>query len=161
MDRNDYYGGESTSLNLNQVFFLLIGTSINYKLTLEVICQSYLVIQLWKRFRGEDKPPEQLGSSREYNVDMVPKVLIVFVALWYNLVTSVSYKCLNQTMGACVWFNHQKTERKQKFVALGIVHKSVLEILMFLYDTLVAMAWMKVIMASSPWAIMSFMNTIS
>lgn len=102
MDRNDYYGGESTSLNLNQVFFLLIGTSINYKLTLEVICQSYLVIQLWKRFRGEDKPPEQLGSSREYNVDMVPKVLIVFVALWYNLVTSVSYQCLNQTMGACV-----------------------------------------------------------
>lgn len=43
-----------------------------------------------------------------------------------------------------------KKERKQKFVALGIVHKSVLEILMFLYDTLVAMAWMKVIMASSP-----------
>ncbi|KAM7275176.1 hypothetical protein ACFE04_017042 [Oxalis oulophora] len=46
MDRNDYYGGESTSLNLNQ---------------------------LWKRFRGEEKPPESLGSSRDYNVDMIPK----------------------------------------------------------------------------------------
>ncbi|PRQ18760.1 putative GDP dissociation inhibitor, FAD/NAD(P)-binding domain-containing protein [Rosa chinensis] len=37
MDRNDYYGGECASLNL---------------------------IQLWKRFRGDDKPPAQLGSSR-------------------------------------------------------------------------------------------------
>ncbi|KAI4342297.1 hypothetical protein MLD38_026937 [Melastoma candidum] len=46
MDKNDYYGGESTSLNLNQ---------------------------LWKRFRGSDKPPEHLGTSKEYNVDMMPK----------------------------------------------------------------------------------------
>ncbi|KAH0451271.1 hypothetical protein IEQ34_018570 [Dendrobium chrysotoxum] len=46
MDRNDYYGGESTSLNL---------------------------IQLWKRFRGSDKPPAHLGPSRDYNVDMIPK----------------------------------------------------------------------------------------
>ncbi|CAH8296964.1 unnamed protein product, partial [Eruca vesicaria subsp. sativa] len=46
MDRNDYYGGESTSLNLNQ---------------------------LWKKFRGEDKAPEHLGASRDYNVDMMPK----------------------------------------------------------------------------------------
>ncbi|GFY82824.1 RAB GDP dissociation inhibitor 2 [Actinidia rufa] len=47
MDRNDYYGGESTSLNL---------------------------IQLYTRFRGSDKPPPQLGSSRDYNVDMIPKM---------------------------------------------------------------------------------------
>ncbi|KAI4367501.1 hypothetical protein MLD38_023234 [Melastoma candidum] len=46
MDKNDYYGGESTSLNLNQ---------------------------LWKRFKGSDKPPEELGSSKAYNVDMMPK----------------------------------------------------------------------------------------
>lgn len=46
MDRNDYYGGESTSLNLNQ---------------------------LWKRFKGGDAPPEELGASKDYNVDMVPK----------------------------------------------------------------------------------------
>ncbi|XP_022971898.1 guanosine nucleotide diphosphate dissociation inhibitor At5g09550-like [Cucurbita maxima] len=49
MDRNDYYGGASTSLNL---------------------------IQLWKRFRGNDKPPEQLGMSKEYNVDMIPKFMM-------------------------------------------------------------------------------------
>ncbi|MBA0788716.1 hypothetical protein Gotri_000070 [Gossypium trilobum] len=46
MDRNDYYGGESTSLSL---------------------------VQLWKHFRGDEKPPEKLGASREYNVDMMPK----------------------------------------------------------------------------------------
>ncbi|EYU36628.1 hypothetical protein MIMGU_mgv1a0068451mg, partial [Erythranthe guttata] len=54
MDRNDYYGGESTSLNL---------------------------IQLWKRFRGSDKPPPQLGSSRDYNVDMIPKYIMANGAL--------------------------------------------------------------------------------
>ncbi|OMO97720.1 Rab GDI protein [Corchorus olitorius] len=47
--RNDYYGGESTSLNL---------------------------IQLWKKFRGNDKPPAHLGSSRDYNVDMIPKFMM-------------------------------------------------------------------------------------
>ncbi|XP_031120327.1 guanosine nucleotide diphosphate dissociation inhibitor At5g09550 [Ipomoea triloba] len=49
MDKNDYYGGESSSLNL---------------------------IQLWKRFRGNDQPPEQLGASKEYNVDMIPKFMM-------------------------------------------------------------------------------------
>ena len=47
MIRNDYYGGESAPLNLTQ---------------------------LWSKFRGSDKPPPHLGSSRDYNVDMVPKV---------------------------------------------------------------------------------------
>ncbi|OAY68140.1 Guanosine nucleotide diphosphate dissociation inhibitor 2 [Ananas comosus] len=47
MDRNDYYGGESCSLNL---------------------------FQLWKRFRGNDNPPAHLGLSRDYNVDMIPKI---------------------------------------------------------------------------------------
>uniref|UniRef100_A0A0E0AHZ1 Guanosine nucleotide diphosphate dissociation inhibitor n=1 Tax=Oryza glumipatula TaxID=40148 RepID=A0A0E0AHZ1_9ORYZ len=49
MDRNDYYGGDSTSLNLNQ---------------------------LWKRFKGEGTPPAQIGASRDYNVDMVPKFMM-------------------------------------------------------------------------------------
>ncbi|XP_019173160.1 PREDICTED: guanosine nucleotide diphosphate dissociation inhibitor At5g09550-like [Ipomoea nil] len=49
MDKNDYYGGESSSLSL---------------------------IQLWKRFRGTDQPPEQLGASKEYNVDMIPKFMM-------------------------------------------------------------------------------------
>ncbi|GAB2292030.1 hypothetical protein Dimus_026278 [Dionaea muscipula] len=49
MDRNDYYGGESTSLNLKQ---------------------------LWKRFKGEEEAPESLGASKEYNVDMIPKFMM-------------------------------------------------------------------------------------
>ncbi|KAL9256072.1 Guanosine nucleotide diphosphate dissociation inhibitor-like protein [Drosera capensis] len=49
MDRNDYYGGESTSLNLKQ---------------------------LWKRFKGEEDPSESLGASKEYNVDMIPKFMM-------------------------------------------------------------------------------------
>ncbi|KAJ7541502.1 hypothetical protein O6H91_10G063000 [Diphasiastrum complanatum] len=54
MDRNDYYGGESASLNLNQ---------------------------LWEKFRGSSKPPPELGSSRDYNVDMVPKFMMANGAL--------------------------------------------------------------------------------
>lgn len=38
--------------------------------------------QLWKRFRGNDKPPAHLGPSRDYNIDMIPKVnLFLFVLL--------------------------------------------------------------------------------
>lgn len=55
MDRNDYYGGESASLNLEQLF---------------------------EKFRpalpnGEKpKPPESLGRSRDYNVDLIPKLIM-------------------------------------------------------------------------------------
>ncbi|EGC37087.1 Rab GDP dissociation inhibitor alpha [Dictyostelium purpureum] len=52
MDRNGYYGGESASLNLNQ---------------------------LWEKFRGEQnngKPPAELGASRDYNVDLIPKFIL-------------------------------------------------------------------------------------
>lgn len=49
MDRNDYYGGESASLNLNQ---------------------------LYERFRPNTPVPKELGPSRDYNVDMVPKFMM-------------------------------------------------------------------------------------
>lgn len=50
MDRNAYYGGESASLNLEQ---------------------------LWKKFRsGDEKPPEILGRSRDYCVDLCPKFIM-------------------------------------------------------------------------------------
>ncbi|XP_052190503.1 guanosine nucleotide diphosphate dissociation inhibitor At5g09550 [Diospyros lotus] len=68
MDRNDYYGGESTSLNLNQ---------------------------LWKRFRGSDAPPEQLGLSRDYNVDMIPKFMMANGALVRVLIHTNVTKYLN------------------------------------------------------------------
>ncbi|KAG0565357.1 hypothetical protein KC19_8G185200 [Ceratodon purpureus] len=54
MDRNDYYGGAAASLNLNQ---------------------------LWRKFRGQEKPPAFLGSSKDYNVDMVPKFMMANGAL--------------------------------------------------------------------------------
>ncbi|XP_062100337.1 guanosine nucleotide diphosphate dissociation inhibitor At5g09550-like [Humulus lupulus] len=68
MDRNDYYGGESTSLNLNQ---------------------------LWKRFRDSDKPPEHLGSSKDYNVDMIPKFTMANGGLVRVLIHTDVTKYLN------------------------------------------------------------------
>jgi len=48
MDRNTYYGGESASLNLNQLF---------------------------EKFK-KGTPPAALGASREWNVDLVPKFIM-------------------------------------------------------------------------------------
>ena len=50
MDRNEYYGEESTSLNLNK---------------------------LWTRFRGNDKLLPYLGASRDYSMDMNPRFSLV------------------------------------------------------------------------------------
>jgi len=47
MDRNSYYGGDSASLNLNQL------------------------IEKWKK--GSE---QQLGASRDYNVDLIPKFIM-------------------------------------------------------------------------------------
>lgn len=83
MDRNDYYGGESTSLNLIQVgnrLFVHVWTISLYKF----IILSFMLSQLWKKFRGNDKPPADLGPSRDYNVDMMPKVCFVFSFLSAN-----------------------------------------------------------------------------
>lgn len=68
MDKNDYYGGESCSLNLNQ---------------------------LWKRFRGDEQPPEKLGLSKEYNVDMIPKFMMANGALVRVLIHTNVTKYLN------------------------------------------------------------------
>ncbi|CAH8321233.1 unnamed protein product [Eruca vesicaria subsp. sativa] len=68
MDRNDYYGGESSSLNLTQ---------------------------LWKRFRGSDTPQENLGAIREYNVDMIPKFIMANGTLVQALIHTDVTKYLN------------------------------------------------------------------
>ncbi|KAK9061813.1 hypothetical protein SSX86_018996 [Deinandra increscens subsp. villosa] len=68
MDRNDYYGGESTSLNLNQ---------------------------LWKRFKDGDAPPAELGASKDYNVDMVPKYMMANGTLVRVLIHTSVTKYLN------------------------------------------------------------------
>jgi len=49
MDRNDYYGGDSASLNLTQ---------------------------LYRHFRPEQTPPSELGRDRDYAVDLIPKFII-------------------------------------------------------------------------------------
>ncbi|CCM05188.1 uncharacterized protein FIBRA_07397 [Fibroporia radiculosa] len=49
MDRNDYYGGDSASLNLTQ---------------------------LYRKFRPELAPPPELGRDRDYAVDLIPKFII-------------------------------------------------------------------------------------
>lgn len=49
IDRNSYYGGESASLNLED---------------------------LYKRFRGDEAPPAELGRTRDYCVDLCPKFLM-------------------------------------------------------------------------------------
>lgn len=49
MDRNEYYGGDSASLNLTQLF---------------------------RKFRGDQAPPSELGRDRDYAVDLVPKFII-------------------------------------------------------------------------------------
>ncbi|GJM96882.1 hypothetical protein PR202_ga13756 [Eleusine coracana subsp. coracana] len=68
MDRNDYYGGESSSLNLTK---------------------------LWKRFKGNENPPEHLGISKEYNVDMIPKFMMANGALVRVLIHTSVTKYLN------------------------------------------------------------------
>lgn len=49
MDRNDYYGGDSASLNLTQ---------------------------LYKKFRPDEAPRAELGKDRDYNVDLIPKFMM-------------------------------------------------------------------------------------
>uniref|UniRef100_A0A671UIP8 Rab GDP dissociation inhibitor n=1 Tax=Sparus aurata TaxID=8175 RepID=A0A671UIP8_SPAAU len=50
MDRNPYYGGESSSIT-----------------PLE---------ELYKRFNLPDSPPESMGRGRDWNVDLIPKFLM-------------------------------------------------------------------------------------
>lgn len=49
IDRNNYYGAESASINLTQLF---------------------------EKFDPSKKPPASLGNSRDYNVDLMPKFLM-------------------------------------------------------------------------------------
>ncbi|CAA6653437.1 unnamed protein product [Spirodela intermedia] len=51
--------------------------------------------RLWKRFRGNDKPPEHLGASKEYNVDMIPKFMMANGALVRVLIHTNVTKYLN------------------------------------------------------------------
>ncbi|KAK3547181.1 hypothetical protein QTP86_015748 [Hemibagrus guttatus] len=56
MDRNQYYGGESSSIT-----------------PLE---------ELYKHFSLQDTPPESMGRGRDWNVDLIPKFLMANGGLW-------------------------------------------------------------------------------
>jgi Rab GDP dissociation inhibitor len=49
LDRNNYYGAETASLSLQN---------------------------LYEKFRGTVKPPSYLGHSRDWNVDLIPKFIM-------------------------------------------------------------------------------------
>lgn len=73
MDRNSYYGGESASLNLNQ---------------------------LWEKFRPGQTPPKELGPSRDYNVDSVPKFMmangqLVRVLIYTDVTKYLEFKAVD------------------------------------------------------------------
>jgi Rab GDP dissociation inhibitor len=65
MDRNDYYGGESASVNLNQLF---------------------------EKF-GAGQPSGVLGNSREYNIDLAPKFIMANGILVKMLIMTASDAC--------------------------------------------------------------------
>jgi len=73
MDRNPYYGGESASLNL---------------------------VQLYEKFRSGAKPNEALGQNREYNVDLIPKFImasgiLVKILLHTDVTRYLEFKCVD------------------------------------------------------------------
>jgi len=73
MDRNPYYGGESASLNL---------------------------VQLYEKFRSGVKPNEALGQNREYNVDLIPKFImasgiLVKILLHTDVTRYLEFKCVD------------------------------------------------------------------
>ncbi|KAG8940911.1 Rab GDP dissociation inhibitor alpha [Tulasnella sp. 424] len=78
MDRNDYYGGESASLNLTQ---------------------------LYRKFRPGQEPPAELGRDRDYNIDLIPKFIIASGELTKILVhTDVTrYMEFKQIAGSYVY----------------------------------------------------------
>ena len=63
-----------------------------------ITCDGYIkcIVQLWERFRAGQKPPESLGASRDFNVDMVPK----FIMANGNLV-KVLLCCCDQPQRVC------------------------------------------------------------
>ena len=68
MDRNDYYGGESASLNLTQVRKLGVSRSPHFI--------NHRDFKLYRKFRPDATPPADLGRDRDYAVDLVPKFII-------------------------------------------------------------------------------------
>jgi len=75
LDRNEYYGGETASLNLTN---------------------------LWKRFREGAEPPKEYGHNRDWNVDLIPKFImangkLVKMLLHTKVTKYLEWKCVDAT----------------------------------------------------------------
>lgn len=82
LDRNEYYGAETASLNLTN---------------------------LWKQFRPEATPPAEYGHNRDWNVDLIPKFImangkLVKMLLHTKVTKYLEWKCVDASYVA----QHQK-----------------------------------------------------
>ena len=73
LDRNGYYGGETASLNLTN---------------------------LWNMFRPGVEPPKEYGHNRDWNVDLIPKFimangLLVKMLLHTKVTRYLEWKCID------------------------------------------------------------------
>lgn len=82
MDRNPYYGGESASLNLTN---------------------------LYKRFKPGAEPPKSFGANRDWNVDLIPKFVLAGGTLVKILrATETSHYLEWQVLDGSYVYQHQK-----------------------------------------------------
>lgn len=94
LDRNGYYGSESASLNITN---------------------------LWKKFRPNEEVPKKYGENRDWNVDLIPKFVmangnLVKLLLKTNVSQYLEWKCVDGT------FVYQWS--KPMFgKAKGVIHK--------------------------------------
>ena len=94
LDRNNYYGSDSASLNLTN---------------------------LWNHFRKGQTPPKEYGENRDWNVDLIPKFVmangsLVKLLLKTNVSTYLEWKAVD---GAFVY----QWEKPLIGKAKGVIHK--------------------------------------
>lgn len=101
MDRNDYYGGESASLNLTQVGTFPVAESRTRR------ANGYTRFQFFRKFRPNQSPPTDLGRDRDYAVDLIPKFIIASGELVKILVHTdvLRYLEFKQIAGSFVYKN--------------------------------------------------------
>ena len=73
VDRNEYYGGETASLNLTN---------------------------LWKKYRPDVEPDKQYGHNRDWNIDLIPKFImangkLVKMLLHTKVTKYLEWKCVD------------------------------------------------------------------
>ena len=79
IDRNNYYGGASASLQLSQVSLPPHSdvSSFNEADPQDLThCLCLNTTQLWEKFRPGQPLPKELGPNRDYNIDLAPKFMM-------------------------------------------------------------------------------------